>query len=86
MIGYKEFAKRWSELHGGAEVEGVVAAWLRISYAIVRPLAFLRISPNFLTFLGLASAGVSYPESISLLKNPTQRSLHLKSESAHFLI
>jgi phosphatidylglycerophosphate synthase len=58
MIEYKEFAKRWSELHGGAEVEGVVAAWLRISYAIVRPLAFLRISPNFLTFLGLASAGV----------------------------
>ena len=24
----KEFKQRWSELHGGAEVEGVVDGWL----------------------------------------------------------
>jgi CDP-diacylglycerol--glycerol-3-phosphate 3-phosphatidyltransferase len=56
MISYKEFTSRWSELHGGAEIQGAVAVWLRISYVVVRPLAALRFTPNTLTVLGLLAA------------------------------
>jgi phosphatidylglycerophosphate synthase len=56
-MNFKEFSSRWSDLHGGAEIQGAVALWLRISFVIVKPLAFLRITPNVLTVLGLVSAG-----------------------------
>lgn len=48
-----EFFRRWSELHGGAPITGIVRAWLSISYAITRPLIKLRISPDFLTFASI---------------------------------
>lgn len=52
----KEFFSTWSRLHGEAKVEGIVKAWLQISFAIVKPLSKLKVTPNFLTFSGLASA------------------------------
>ena len=65
-----QFKERWSQLHGGADVEGVVGGWLRFSYQAARVCAALRISPNFLTFLGLGTAiamGLSTYAAVSLL-------------------
>ena len=57
----QEFNRRWSNLHGGVEVQGVIAGWLRISYWIARALAFLRFTPNAITTLGLfASVGIYF--------------------------
>jgi phosphatidylglycerophosphate synthase len=66
----QDFKDRWSQLHGGADVEGVVGAWLKFSYQAARVCAALRISPNFITFLGLGAAiamGLSMYAAISLL-------------------
>lgn len=52
----KEFTERWSSLHNDAPVKGIVAAWLKISYRFGLIATLLRISPNVLTLLGLASA------------------------------
>lgn len=56
MITKKEFYKRWSELHGNAEISGIVHAWLAISYRFALISTLLRISPNVLTLLGLLTA------------------------------
>ena len=52
----QEFTQRWSEIHGGAPISGAVRIWLLISYRVARLCAALRISPNFLTALGLLTA------------------------------
>ena len=65
-----EFKSRWSELHGGADTEGVVGKWLSFSYQAARVCNALRITPNLLTFLGLGAAiamGLSTYASIALL-------------------
>ena len=51
-----EFNSAWSALHGGAEIKGVVKTWLAISYSSAKIASALRISPNFLTLLGLVFA------------------------------
>ncbi len=51
-----EFLDTWSALHGGAKIEGIVKAWLNISFALVKPLAKLRVTPNILTLGGLICA------------------------------
>ncbi len=56
MISKKDFYKRWSELHSNAEISGIVHGWLAISYRLALIATLLRISPNVLTLLGLASA------------------------------
>jgi CDP-diacylglycerol--glycerol-3-phosphate 3-phosphatidyltransferase len=56
VITKKEFYKRWSELHGNAEIAGIVHAWLAISYRFALIATLLHISPNVLTLLGLISA------------------------------
>ena len=56
MISKKDFYKRWSELHSNAKVSGIVHGWLAISYRLALIATLLRISPNVLTLLGLASA------------------------------
>jgi len=69
-ISEREFKERWSQLHGGADTEGVVGGWLSFSYQVARVCAALRISPNFITLLGLATAiamGLSEYASIALL-------------------
>ncbi len=48
----ESFFAAWSALHGGAAVKGAVRGWLWISFAVVRPLAKLKVSPNSLTLLG----------------------------------
>lgn len=55
-----EFRRRWSELHGGVEVQGVIKGWLTISFAIARVLNFLRISPNMITTVGLLASVLIY--------------------------
>lgn len=51
-----EYLTTWSALHGGAKIEGIVKAWLNISFALVKPLAKLRVTPNILTLAGLICA------------------------------
>jgi phosphatidylglycerophosphate synthase len=66
----REFKERWSQLHGGADTEGVVGRWLSFSYQAARVCVALRISPNVLTFLGLGTAiamGLSTYAAIALL-------------------
>ena len=48
-----EFYATWSNLHGGAKIEGIVKTWLQISYASAKFLSKLRVTPNLLTFAGL---------------------------------
>ena len=55
-----EFRRRWSELHGGVEVQGVIKGWLTISFAIARVLNFFRISPNIVTTVGLLASVLIY--------------------------
>jgi len=55
-----EFRKRWSELHGGVEIQGVIKGWLAISFAIARVLNFLRITPNIVTTIGLLASILIY--------------------------
>ena len=51
-----EFNTHWSSLHGGAEVKGIVKAWLAISYRSAKVATILRISPNLLTISGVIFA------------------------------
>jgi len=70
LLSQKEFTDRWSDIHGGADVEGVVGKWLQISYQSARICTALRISPNLLTLLGLGTAvamGLSTYAAIALL-------------------
>ena len=55
-----EFNRRWSELHGGVEIQGVIAGWLRISYFIAKFLGFFRITPNAVTTIGLFASIAIY--------------------------
>jgi CDP-diacylglycerol--glycerol-3-phosphate 3-phosphatidyltransferase len=65
----EEFFARWSQLHLGAEIKGIVKGWLSISYVIARGLNTLRITPNVLTLLGVltATAALFYPYSVVAL-------------------
>ena len=64
-MNLQEFNQSWSKLHGDAQVTGIVKGWLRISYLIVKPLAKLRITPNFLTLLGLFFGILLYMNALS---------------------
>lgn len=52
----EELFSNWSALHGGAEVKGIVRAWLTISFYITRPIIILRLSPNSLSLLSIFAA------------------------------
>lgn len=52
----EEFFATWSKLHGDAKIEGIVKVWLKISFAVVKPLSKLKVTPNFLTLAGLVTA------------------------------
>jgi archaetidylinositol phosphate synthase len=54
------FRKRWSELHGGVEIQGVIKGWLTISFAIARVLNIFRITPNIVTTVGLLASVLIY--------------------------
>lgn len=55
-----EFNRRWSDLHGGVEVQGAISLWLKISYWIARGLAFFRLTPNAITTIGLFASIAIY--------------------------
>ena len=56
MLNKDEFKSKWSALHSDAKTDGIVGAWLNISYRFGLICTLLRISPNFLTLLGLVGA------------------------------
>ena len=56
MLSKEEFKARWSALHSDAKTEGIVGAWLNISYRFGLICTLLRISPNALTLFGLLGA------------------------------
>ena len=56
-INRDEFFSRWSALHGGAEIKGIVRVWLTISFSLCRGLSLLRITPNGLTYISLVFGG-----------------------------
>ena len=58
MMDRAEYLQRWSALHGEVPPVGVVGGWLRLSYAIGRPLAALGVRPNLITVTGLGLAGL----------------------------
>jgi CDP-diacylglycerol--glycerol-3-phosphate 3-phosphatidyltransferase len=58
-----EFFNSWADLHGGAQVKGIVRAWLEISFLLCKPLAVLRVSPSALSIFGLL-LGISLVVSI----------------------
>ena len=64
-MNLQEFNQSWSKLHGDAQITGVVKGWLRISYTLVKPLAKMRITPNFLTLLGLVFGILLYLNALS---------------------
>lgn len=51
-----EFLEKWSQLHSGSSVTGIVGAWLSISHRFGLIATLLRITPNALTLLGLLAA------------------------------
>jgi archaetidylinositol phosphate synthase len=56
MLNKEEFNSKWSALHSDAKTEGIVGAWLNISYRFGLICTLLRISPNALTLFGLLGA------------------------------
>ena len=52
----EEFNSTWSDLHGGAQIKGIVKTWLAISFASAKFLSKLHITPNILTLLGVLFA------------------------------
>ncbi len=63
----EEFFATWSALHGGAKISGFVKGWLQISYLIVRPLDFLRVSPHLITLVGLGLGVLTWSQSHHLV-------------------
>ncbi len=49
----EDFFNKWSELHGSAQVKGIVKVWLSISYWISLPLVKLRVTPNTLSYISV---------------------------------
>ena len=54
---------RWSELHGNAEVRGIIKGWLCLSFFICRPLVKTRVTPNFLSVAGVVASVIIWPNS-----------------------
>lgn len=65
-----EFNSTWSDLHGGAEIKGIVKTWLAISFASAKFLSKLHITPNVLTLLGVLFAIAMAANPLSLWAIP----------------
>lgn len=52
---FDEYLDRWAPLHGGYEARGNpwLAGWLRLSYAVARPLARRGVLPDVVTVWGI---------------------------------
>ena len=66
----EEFRLTWSALHGGAEIKGIVKAWLDISFSSAKLLSKLHVTPNILTLLGVAFAVAMAVNPLSLWTIP----------------
>ena len=66
----EEFNSTWSDLHGGAEIKGIVKTWLAISFASAKFLSKLHITPNILTLLGVLFATAMAANPLSLWAIP----------------
>jgi archaetidylinositol phosphate synthase len=66
----EEFNSIWSDLHGGAEIKGIVKAWLAISFASAKALSKVRVTPNILTLLGIVFAVAMAVNPLSLWAIP----------------
>lgn len=53
MTGREEFFDRWSAVHGGAEIKGIVRWWLSISFQAASLLRRLRVTANSMTVFGV---------------------------------
>lgn len=53
MTGREEFFDRWSAVHGGAEIKGIVRWWLSISFQVASLLRRLRVTANSMTVFGV---------------------------------
>jgi len=51
-----QFYSRWSALHGETPAKGIIKGWLAISYTLMRPLALLKVSPHFITLIGVIAS------------------------------
>lgn len=58
----EDYFARWSELHGGARVTGIVKGWLTISFALSNPLVRIKVSPNALSLLGVIASIFTYTQ------------------------
>ena len=56
-----DFFARWSSLHGGAPITGVVKGWLSLSFRFARLFTRIRLTPNALTFGGIVCAVAAWP-------------------------
>ena len=56
MMVREEFFDRWSEMHGGAEIKGIVRWWLSISFRVASLLRRLRVTANSMTVFGVIIA------------------------------
>jgi phosphatidylglycerophosphate synthase len=61
------FFDQWSELHGGAQVSGIVKAWLTLSFAAVKPLRALHLSPSTVSLAGLIFGVLTWVEGKNVL-------------------
>jgi archaetidylinositol phosphate synthase len=66
----EEFNSTWSDLHGGAEIKGIVKTWLAISFASAKFLSKLHITPDILTLLGVLFAIAMAANPLSLWAIP----------------
>ena len=56
MMVREEFFDRWSEVHGGAEIKGIVRWWLSISFRVASLLRRLKVTANTMTVFGVIIA------------------------------
>ncbi|MEJ0014696.1 MAG: CDP-alcohol phosphatidyltransferase family protein [Actinomycetota bacterium] len=58
----EEYFKTWSKLHGGAKVTGIVKVWLRASFVLSKPFVRIKISPNWISLIGVIASIFTYTE------------------------
>jgi len=60
-VNRADFFARWSSLHGGAPITGVVKGWLSLSFRFARLFTRIRLTPNALTFGGIVFSAAAWP-------------------------
>ncbi|HEY4898801.1 MAG TPA: CDP-alcohol phosphatidyltransferase family protein [Candidatus Nanopelagicaceae bacterium] len=58
----EDYFDTWSSLHGGARVTGIVKVWLRAAFVLSQPFVKIRISPNWISAIGVVASVFTYTE------------------------